>query len=116
MDDAPGVPHVYSLLESEIERLEAEIGSCSVLAEKAELIGELNQMRYAATLLKKCEEFGVHPSSPFTSLPHFPGNDGIEYRVMNDLSTDERRHWREVKRLYGGCVLVETCGFDLPDG
>ncbi len=114
MDDDAGVPHVYSLLQAEIDSLEHEIEICSVLEEKAELIGKLNQVRYSEDLLRRCEAFGVHPTSVFTALPPLVC-EGTEYRVISDLDTDQRKDWVEVKkenggflRLWGGCVVVET--------
>ncbi|MBL4635473.1 MAG: hypothetical protein JKY56_16550 [Kofleriaceae bacterium] len=112
MQDEVGLPYLYEMLEAESQRLDVEIQNCSILEAEATLIGQQNQVRFGIVLLKKCENFGVLPSSDFVVLPDTI-SPSSEYRVMEDVETDDPRHWTELTtpddrlfRLYGGSVVI----------
>ena len=110
-----GLEYLYSMLESEIERLANALRGCSSREDKATLVTRIDQVRFGARLLKKCEEFGVLPNSDFTRLPQQTcQTPSSEYRVMEDIESDERRYWVEATkeggrqlRLQQGDVVIE---------
>ncbi len=103
------------MLESEIERLENALRGCLSREDKATLVTRIDQVRFGARLLRKCEEFGVLPSSNFTTLPQQTcQTPSSEYRVMEDVELEERRDWVEATkdggrqlRLHQGDVVIE---------
>ena len=103
---------VYTLLTFEVNRTVEELKSVTDLETKASLIEYKNQIDYSLSLLKKCEEFDIRPSSIFNKLPiqktRTPSSD---YRIVEDHETDDQNYWTEVDfdlRLHEGDVIIET--------
>jgi hypothetical protein len=109
---------IYNLLEIEKEKVLDLIKQCTDSETKAELIGNKNLIEYSLSLLKKCEEFDIKPTSIFTRLPvQTCQSPSSEYRIMEDCETEDRKWWVEAKikdkqfdcvRLHQGDVVIET--------
>ncbi|TQV88291.1 hypothetical protein [Aliikangiella coralliicola] len=108
---------IYELLEKEVGKLLSKIKVCENLEEKAELIGKKNLAEHSIRLLKKCDENGVGAGSIFTKLPRkVCDSPSSDYRIIEDLETDDNKYWTEVNiegkrlgnvRLGEGDVVIE---------
>ena len=99
--------YIRDLLEQQKNQLQEQLTDDISIEEKADLIGKSNLIKFSQELLRRCFEYDVIPGAIWRRVP-MPQHEWSEYRLMEDVETEDRQSWRELDdfRLDGGEVII----------
>jgi hypothetical protein len=106
-DKEEELKYIEGILEKEKATIELQLKTTADIHEKAALIGKINLIKFSQALLRRCYEYDVYPSAVWRKVPMI-GESSSDYRLMDDVSTENRKYWREVPdfRLSGGEIII----------
>ena len=99
--------YVKGILEKEKIEIEQKLKVSNDLKEKANLIGQINLIKFSQELLRRCFEYDVIPKAVWRRIP-MPQHEWSEYRLMEDNDTDNKEYWRKESsmRFTGGEIVI----------